>query len=178
MVLANTSPRIADPAGMEARRQTVLREGMAAIRDTVMTRFFGRVLLDANPPRVASARETLLATNPTGYAGCCAAVRDFDGTADLTRIQARTLVISGDHRRVDAVGIAWRRVDASHPPRGEVRLATAHLSNLGLPRTFTRTVLEFVEPASRDAVRGRSRHAPRDPRRRVRGRADRPRPRN
>ena len=151
MVLANTSPRIADPAGMEARRQTVLREGMAAIRDTVMTRFFGRVLLDANPPRVASARETLLATNPTGYAGCCAALRDFDGTADLKRIHVRTLVISGDQDE----SMPWESHGAvltgAIPHATTVRLATAHLSNLGLPRTFTRTVLEFVEPASRDA---------------------------
>src|SRR6478672_12348283 len=34
LVLANTSPRIADPAGIEARRQTVLAHGMAAVVET------------------------------------------------------------------------------------------------------------------------------------------------
>ena len=37
------------------------------------------------------------------------------------------------------------------PGATAVRLATAHLSNLGLPRTFTRTLSEFLAPDSRDA---------------------------
>jgi 3-oxoadipate enol-lactonase/4-carboxymuconolactone decarboxylase len=151
LVLANTSPRVADPAGMGARRQTVLDKGMSAVEATAMTRFFGGVLLEANPPRVASARETLLATNPVGYAGCCAALRDFDGTADLTRIQARTLVVSGDADESmpwESHGDVLRR---AIPNAASVRLATAHLSNLCVPRTFTRVLLEFLEPAARDA---------------------------
>jgi 3-oxoadipate enol-lactonase len=83
LVLANTSPRVADPSAMEARRQTVLDHGLSAVADTAMARFFAAPLLAANPPRVASALDTLLATNPAGYAGCCAALRDFDGTAAL-----------------------------------------------------------------------------------------------
>ncbi len=153
LVLANTSPRIADPAGMEARRRTVLSDGMSAVEATAMTRFFGRTLLDANPPRVASARATLRATQPAGYAGCCAALRDFDGTAALARIHTRTLIVSGDgdesmpwesHGAVLARGIEGA---------SSVRLATAHLSSLVLPRTFTRVLLEFLQPASDDAAR-------------------------
>ena len=154
LVLANTSPRIADPAGMDARRRTVLKEGMSAIQGTAMMRFFGSVLLDANPPRVASARETLLATKPAGYAGCCAALRDFDGTAELARIGARTLVISGEADESmpwESHGAVLARVI---PNAASVRLTTAHLSNLCLPRTFTRTALEFVDPSSRGAAAG------------------------
>lgn len=144
LVLANSSPRIADPAGMEARGRAVLSGGMAAIADTAMSRFFGDRLVAANPPWLASARATFLATDPVGYAGCCAALRDFDGTALLARIAAPTLVVSGDadasmpwetHGAVLAQGIGGAAV---------VRLATAHASNLALPRTFTRAVLEFL----------------------------------
>jgi 3-oxoadipate enol-lactonase/4-carboxymuconolactone decarboxylase len=144
LVAANTTPRIAEPAGMEQRRQTVLARGMEAIVDTAMTRFFVTPLVEANPPHVASARATVLATNPVGYAGCCAALRDADLHELLPRIQAPTLVISGDadeampwadHGSVLAAGIAGAR---------SVRLATAHISNLGLPRTFTRVLLEFL----------------------------------
>ena len=151
LVLANTSPRIADPAGMEARRTTVLDHGMSAIVDTAMSRFFTAALLAAGLPRVASARETVLATDPVGYAGCCAALRDFDGTADLPRIQARTMVISGD---ADAA-MPWDGHGAvlcgQIPGATGVRLATAHLANLGLPRTFTRTLLEFLAPEAENA---------------------------
>jgi 3-oxoadipate enol-lactonase/4-carboxymuconolactone decarboxylase len=144
LILANTSPRIADPAGMDARRETVLAHSMTAVVDTVMSRFFVPALLEANPPRVASARETLLTTSAVGYAGCCAALRDFDGTADLARIRTRTLVISGDAD----VAMPWdehgQRLARAIPGATTVRLGTGHLSNVGLPRTFTRTILEFL----------------------------------
>jgi 3-oxoadipate enol-lactonase/4-carboxymuconolactone decarboxylase len=151
LVLANTSARVADPAAMEARRRTVLDRGMQEIVDTVMPRFFGRPLLERNPPRVASARETILATNPVGYAGCCAALRDFDGTEALARINTPTLVISGDADESmpwDGHGAVLSR---TIPTAVSARLATAHLSNLVLPRTFTRTLLEFLAPDSREA---------------------------
>jgi 3-oxoadipate enol-lactonase / 4-carboxymuconolactone decarboxylase len=144
LVLANASPRITDPAGMEARRRTVLDGGTRAIVDTAMARFFGDALVAANPPRIASARETLLATDPVGYAGCCAALRDFDGTALLPRITARTLVVSGDAD----VSMPWEAhgaaLAAAIPGAAVVRLAAAHASNVALPRTFARTLLEFL----------------------------------
>ncbi|AMY10769.1 3-oxoadipate enol-lactonase 2 [Luteitalea pratensis] len=151
LILANTSPRIADPPGMEARRRAVLDGGTRAIVDTAMPRFFGDALVGANPPRIASARETFLATDPVGYAGCCAALRDFDGTELLSLITARTLVVSGDAD----VSMPWEAhgavLAAAMPNATVVRLATAHASNLVLPRTFTRTLLEFLSSDPRDA---------------------------
>ena len=96
LVLANTTARVSDPSAMEARRRAVLDGGMAAIADTVLARFFTSRSLEQNPPRVASARRTLLSTSPVGYAGCCAAVRDMDQRADLGRIATPTLVIAGN----------------------------------------------------------------------------------
>jgi 3-oxoadipate enol-lactonase/4-carboxymuconolactone decarboxylase len=151
LVLANTSPRIADPAGMEARRVTVLEQGMAAVVDAALARFFTPALLAESPPRVASARETFLRTSAVGYAGAAAAVRDLDLRDSIGRIRAPTLIVSGDadasmpweaHGALLASAIAGARV---------ARLASAHLSNLELPRTFTRTVLEFLTAGPRDA---------------------------
>ena len=151
LILANTSPRIADPPGMEARRRAVLDGGTRAIVDAAMPRFFGDALVGANPPRIASARETFLATDPVGYAGCCAALRDFDGTELISLITARTLVVSGDAD----VSMPWEAhgaaLAAAIPGAAVVRLAAAHASNLALPRTFTRTLLEFLSSDPRDA---------------------------
>src|SRR5215207_1506582 len=60
LVLANTTSRMADPAPR---------------------RFFTSAAVDADAPPVVWARRTLLATDPVGYAGCCAAVRDLNQTA-------------------------------------------------------------------------------------------------
>lgn len=152
LVLANTTPRIAEPAAMDERRQIVLERGMAAIADTAMSRFFGKALVDANPPHVASARETVLATNPAGYAGCCAALRDADLHELLPRIQAPTLVVSGDAD--EAMPWPGHGGALAGHIRGAraVRLATAHISNLGLPRTFTRVLLAFLAPRDPDVT--------------------------
>jgi len=48
---------------------------MPSLRQSVATRT--RLLASPNP-QVATSRTALLAANPVGYAGCCAAVRDMD----------------------------------------------------------------------------------------------------
>jgi 3-oxoadipate enol-lactonase len=153
LVLANTSPRVADPSMMERRRQAVLAGGMAAIADSVMSRFFSLRMLAENPPTIASARRTLLATRPAGYAGCCAAIRDMDQTADLPRIHVPTLVIGGDFD----VPMPWPdhggRLVRSIPGARAVRLPAAHLSNLETPQLFTTALLEFLLPDSVAALR-------------------------
>ena len=142
LVLANTSPRVADPSLFEVRRKTVLTEGLLAIEPAVMGRFF------SSPGNAAadSIRATLLATDAMGYAGCCAAIRDMDHRPLLPRIAVPTLVIGGDadvstpwtgHGEVLASEISAARA---------VKIDAAHLSNLERPSTFTNAVLEFLLP--------------------------------
>lgn len=147
VVLANTSAR-ADAERMETRRKTVLGSGMSAVADMVMGRFFSPRSLAGNSHVVASARRTLLATDPVGYAGCCAAIRDMDLTATLKRIRVPVLVIDGGldtslpwsgHGDVLARDIAGARV---------VHLPTAHLSNLEAPRAFTAALFDFLAPTA------------------------------
>jgi len=97
---------------------------------------------------VASARRTLLATDPIGYAGCCAAIRDLDQVALLPKIRVPTLVISGN---LD-VGMPWfdhgQILTESIPGARAVRLQAAHISNIEKPRSFTSAMLDFlVAPA-------------------------------
>jgi 3-oxoadipate enol-lactonase / 4-carboxymuconolactone decarboxylase len=152
LVLANTSPRLSDPGSMETRRVAVLERGMAAVADMVMGRFFSPARLQSNGPAVASTRRTLLATNPVGYAGCCAAIRDMDQTGTLTTIRAPTLVISGDFD----VSTPWLRhgevLTGSIAGARAVRLPAAHLSNLERPRSFSSAVLEFLLPAADGSI--------------------------
>ena len=154
LVLANTTSRLTDPQPMEARRRAVLEGGMKAIENLVMGRFFSPSVVTSGSPQVESARRTLLSTNPVGYAGCCAAIRDMDQTALLARIRVPTLIISGD---LD-VGMPWDGHGAilSRDIEGSrlIRLPAAHISNLECPRSFSAALLDFLVPAtpgSRDA---------------------------
>jgi 3-oxoadipate enol-lactonase/4-carboxymuconolactone decarboxylase len=145
VVLANTSPR-PDAAPMETRRKAVLSAGMEPVADTVMGRFFSPRLLALNPPAVENARRTLVGTSAVGYAGCCAAIRDMDMTAELARIAVPVLVICGDqdipmpwkgHSDVLAARISHARV---------AHLRAAHLSNIEAPRSFSAALAAFLLP--------------------------------
>lgn len=151
VVLANTSAR-ADAAGMEARRLTVLKDGMSAVADTVMGRFFSQRSIDAKSPTVATARRTLLAIDPVGYAGCCAAVRDMDQVSLLPAVAVPVLIVSGAHD----VSLPWTghgEVLAREIPHARVvHLPTAHLSNLEAPRSFTAALFDALRPTSMGSV--------------------------
>ena len=152
-MLANTTSRMADPSAMEARRQTVLAEGMAAgHRRRRCGRFFSPAAVAADAPPVAWARRTLLATDPVGYAGCCAAVRDLDQTSLLGRIRTPTLVISGDLDESMPWDGHGRVLSASIPGAQAVRLPAAHVSNLERPRSFTAALFDFLLPKAAGTV--------------------------
>jgi 3-oxoadipate enol-lactonase/4-carboxymuconolactone decarboxylase len=131
---------------MEARRTLVIERGMASVSDAVMGRFFSARLLQQNPPAVASARRTLLATDPIGYAGCCAAIRDMDHTSLLSRIRVPCLIIGSDRDPslpwVGHSDVLEREIVGAR----SVHLDTAHISNLEAPRAFSAALFEFLLP--------------------------------
>ncbi len=151
LVLANTSPRVADPAAFETRRRTVLEKGMGAIAESMLERFFSESTRSQGLPAVASTRYTLLATNPAGYAGCCAAVRDMDHIPLLERIRVPTLIIAGDHDQSTPWSGHGEVLARTIPGAKAAHLPTAHLSNLERPSSFTAALVGFLLPgADRD----------------------------
>lgn len=147
LVLANTASKYSTPEMMEARRALVLKSGMVAAVDSVMQRFFLPQTLEANPPGVASVRRAILATNPVGYAGCCAVVRDLNMTAALAKIQAPTLVIYGEHDQSTPWVGTGDVLAKSIRGAKIVALPTAHLSNVEQPRSFSTALLDFLLPS-------------------------------
>jgi 3-oxoadipate enol-lactonase len=144
LTLANTTPRFADPGPVEQRRQAVLREGMGAVADAVMGRFFTPETLAGGAPAVATIRHTLLANDPVGYAGCCAAVRDLNRTGLLAGIRVSTLVIGGERDQSTPWAGNGDVLAATIPGAKAVLLPTAHLSNVECPREFSAALLDFL----------------------------------
>jgi 3-oxoadipate enol-lactonase / 4-carboxymuconolactone decarboxylase len=153
LVLANTSPKFGERSNWETRIKVVGEGGMAAIVDMVMQRFFSpRTLADSNA-YASIVKLMLLGTDPAGYAGCCAALRDFDSREMLRNIRVPTLVISGDAD----ISTPWSgngEILAREIPNARaLQLPAAHLSNLERPRSFLAALLEFLLPALDDAQR-------------------------
>ena len=145
IVIANSSPR-PDAAAIEARRRAVLDGGMAAVEATAMGRFFSPAFLAANSAPVTWARRTLLGTDPVGYAGCCAAIREMDMVARLHEIGTPALIICGT---LD-VGMPWTGhsdiMAEAIAGSVAVRLPAAHISNLETPRAFSAALHAFLIP--------------------------------
>ena len=150
LVLANTSPRVGAPELFDARRKAVLEGGMTAVESAVMERYFSPRVLASSNPQVATTRSALLAANPVGYAGCCAAIRDMDQRPLLGRIGVPTLVIGGS---LDAA-TPWEGhgdlLATSIPEARSVVLEAAHLSNVELPSAFTNALFDFLLPPQTD----------------------------
>lgn len=146
LILADTAARIGTAQDWEQRREKVLADGMAAIADSAMERFFSPEFRERNAETVTRFREALLATSAVGYAGCCAALRDADLTADVSRIDAPTLVISG-LRDVSTTPEQLRYLAGAISGSLLAESDAAHLANVELPDEFAQHVGDFLRPA-------------------------------
>jgi 3-oxoadipate enol-lactonase / 4-carboxymuconolactone decarboxylase len=148
LILANTSPQFGPRSNWETRIKMVSEGGMKAIVEMVMQRFFSSETLAEDDIDASSVRTVLSGTDPRGYAGCCAALRDVDNRQRLRQIRVPTLVIAGD-RDISTPWDGHGEILAREIPGARaVHLAAAHLSNLERPRSFTAALLEFLQPAA------------------------------
>ena len=146
LVLANTGARIVTVEFWSDRMQLVAAEGLTALADATMERWFTPGFRAAQPATVARMRATLLSTAVSGYLGCCAALRDADLRAEVARVVAPTLVVTGAHDRstppADGLWLADTIAGAHH-----VEFDAAHLTNVECASAFTDAVQAFLDAA-------------------------------
>ncbi|MFQ6591001.1 MULTISPECIES: alpha/beta fold hydrolase [Pseudomonas] len=127
----------------EHRRASVLQEGMASVASAV-TEDVEQGFARRHPMRVETLRQTLLATDPQGYAGCCAALRDTLPLDLLSLLAAPALVI-----RTTEAG-AMQRVSRREPTVAAITGAvtrmfdTGHSPHIEAPSAFTGAVIGFA----------------------------------
>ncbi|HMA28094.1 MAG: 3-oxoadipate enol-lactonase [Solirubrobacterales bacterium] len=105
LVICCTAMRLPPPEMWTERAALVRIEGMGAVVDATMERWFTPAFPERSPELVKRIRETFLITDPEGYAGCCEALAGFDMTGELGAVRAPTLVIAGEE---DPVGTPER----------------------------------------------------------------------
>ena len=147
LVLACTAPSFAPRETWIERAAVVRREGVAAIADATMERWFSPSFRDAEPGVVTRFREMLVSTPPEGYVACCDVLADADLTDELGRLAAPTLVVTGseDPTITPARG---DELAASVPGARHVVVdGAAHLANVDRADAFTAALLEHLESA-------------------------------
>lgn len=147
LVLSNTSAGFPDASVWPERIRTVLNDGMAALVDGAISRFFTPDFLATGKMAAQRLRNTFLGMNPQGYAGCCAAIRDMElGPARLAKINVPTLVISGELDTSTSPAMAQAIADAIADSR-HVSLRSAHIPCVEIPLAYTDTLIDFLAPA-------------------------------
>jgi 3-oxoadipate enol-lactonase len=144
LVLANTAAFIGAPEVWNQRIETVRAQGMAAIAPGVIDRWFTKPFQEQAPDAVARIRDMLLATDPGGYTGCCAAVRDMDQRQAISAIKVPALVIAGRHDLATSPE-QGRLIAETVPGARFLELDAAHLSNIEAEAAFTRALLDFLD---------------------------------
>jgi 3-oxoadipate enol-lactonase len=143
LILANTSTYLGPADQWEGRIASVLKADPEETADMFLRNWFPPQLLEAGGPMISKIRAMLLATNPQGFAGSYAAVRDMDMRRTIALITAPTLVIAGQHDTVTLPSHS-ELIAATAPGATLVQLPVVHLSNLESPEIFMRTVLDFL----------------------------------
>jgi 3-oxoadipate enol-lactonase len=143
IVLANTSARLGPPQMWDDRINMVRAQGMSAIADIALQRWFTPSFRLTAPDAVEDCRRVLLGTSAEGYASCCAAIRDMDQVEAISRIATPTLVVIGEQD--PATPPAHGQLIASQIPHAAtVTLAAAHLSNIETAPAFNAAVAQFL----------------------------------
>jgi 3-oxoadipate enol-lactonase len=149
LVLANAVSRYSDEGrAMWSDRARVARsEGMAALADLLMGRYFSDEFRAARQDVVAQFRNEVLDLNPEGYAACCEAISSLDYYAHLPRIVCPTLVI-GSERDVAATPPMVAEIAERIPGAELASIPDAgHLSVVEQPKAFLEIVTAFLRVA-------------------------------
>lgn len=141
LVIANTAARVGTTQRWVDRAAKVRNEGMTAIADLAISTWFTPAFREREPATIARFHRMVASTDPDGYLGCCAALRDADLRADIGRIAAPSVVVAGSVDTTTTVADA----EAIRAAIGGARLVTlpgAHLTNVECASDFSRSVSE------------------------------------
>lgn len=145
VILSSTTPHMPPRETWQARIEQVRSQGMGAVAEATLTRWFTAQFRSAEPGRVDRVRQMLLATQPDGYTACCAAIRDMDLREDIKAIRATTLCIGG-LKDPGTPPSAAELIATSIPGAQLKMLDAAHMLNIECAQEFTGALLEFLQP--------------------------------
>jgi 3-oxoadipate enol-lactonase len=144
LVLCCTSAQLGPPSAWTERAATVRAEGVGAIADTVLGRWFTPAFAQAHPEVIEGTRAILVATPAEGYAGCCEAIAEMDLIPDLPSIGAPTLVLAGAEDPATPPQHGRRIASLIPGARFEIVSPAAHIATVERPDLTTAMILRFL----------------------------------
>jgi 3-oxoadipate enol-lactonase len=130
----------------EERIAIAAKQGMEALVEPTVTRWFPPEVIKANPPYLDRIRAMIRGTPAAGFIGCAAALARHDYASAAGTVGRPVLFLAGEKDGVTPA--AMRKLNAALPGSKYVELAGAgHISNLDQPAAFNRAVADFLQSA-------------------------------
>jgi 3-oxoadipate enol-lactonase len=130
LVLCCTSAQLGPRESWLERAAIVRSEGVGAVADAVLARWFTPGFARAHPEVIERMRAMLIATPREGYAGCCEAIAAMDLTPDLPSIRAPALVLSAADDPATPPEHGQRIAELIPGARFEIVPSAAHIANI------------------------------------------------
>jgi 3-oxoadipate enol-lactonase len=128
----------------EERIATAQKDGMAALVDSTLARWFPKETLERNPPHVQKIRAMIAATPVNGFIGCAGALADHNYRPGMAGVKNPVLYMTGEKDGTNAA--AMRQMQQELPGSTYVELPGAgHISNTDQPEMFTKALREFLK---------------------------------
>ena len=145
LILCDTAPKVGDAAGWNARIDTVRKDGLAAIADMVMDRWFSPGFQQQRTDELALWRNLFLRSDPKGYAATCATLRDTDLTTDISRIVTPTLVVAGEADRSTPPDLVRACATAIAGARFQTMPDVGHIPSIEQPAELAALIEGFLK---------------------------------
>ena len=128
----------------EERIVVAKTQGMAALADPTIARWFPPETVAAKPPHIAKIRQMIMATPVNGFVGCAAALADHDFRSAVGTVTRPVLFVAGE--KDGTTPAAMRQMQAELAGARYVEMPGAgHISNLDQPDLFNRALADFLK---------------------------------
>jgi pimeloyl-ACP methyl ester carboxylesterase len=130
------------------RARLARQEGMAAVADAVIAGALAAQTQRDHPLAAAFVRESHMRQDPEGFAQTCEAVAAAPA-AELDRIAAPVMLVTGEDDAVTTPGMAWAIADRVRGARTKILAGCGHWTPVERPRECAAILAEFLRATSR-----------------------------
>ena len=145
-IIVCDSPCQSTPQSTQQWEERILvaqKDGIAALVEPTIARWFPAETVAKNPPHIDKVRAMIRSTPVNGFIGCAAALADHDYASAVGSVKRPVLFLVGE--KDGAAPAAMRKLSEKLPGSRFAELPGAgHISNMDRPAEFTRAVAEFL----------------------------------
>ncbi|MBL26123.1 MAG: 3-oxoadipate enol-lactonase [Rhodospirillaceae bacterium] len=127
------------------RIATAEKDGMGALVDSTIQRWFTPRCIAERPDLVDPVRQMIRGTSVQGYTGCCAAISQLDELDKVSAIRTPTLIVCGEDDPATPVAASEALQEKIGGAELTVIKSAAHFANWEQPEAFNDALIGFLQ---------------------------------